>query len=255
MCLRWVWVWRTAGQSRSVHKSQGAVRQVSGRQTEYFKLIAGDTFSNSIVDGIDISWAGRNVPTRWWLKQYWSILSFFTRTAASTLVAVRKKIERSLTNTGAEKNWKRLTVRYSTVQAYGRALCSNRRAVAGACICPFTLHVIGAHMPRYTKCFHWVNTDSTRYAAWVGHTADIWAYAYYFHQNAALTQPYWLANPPSEQDVFSVPTIHYWVAQTPKWALRLTKAVRWCAGFSCKSTPLITKTGSGKRECSRAICG
>jgi len=46
-----------AGASRSVHKSQGAgTPSVAGVQNEYFRLVDGDPFTNSIFDGIDITW-------------------------------------------------------------------------------------------------------------------------------------------------------------------------------------------------------
>jgi LmbE family N-acetylglucosaminyl deacetylase len=46
-----------AGMSRSVHKSQGAgTPSVPGIQTEYFRLVDGDSISASLFDGIDITW-------------------------------------------------------------------------------------------------------------------------------------------------------------------------------------------------------
>jgi len=46
----------------------------------------------------------------------------------------------------------------------------------------------------------------------------------YIPSNAALTQPYWLANP-FGADVFSVPNEHYWLALNTN-DFTLTKAVR-----------------------------
>lgn len=46
-----------AGISRSIHRSQGAgTPSVPGVQTEYFKLVAGDSLSESFFDGVDITW-------------------------------------------------------------------------------------------------------------------------------------------------------------------------------------------------------
>ena len=46
-----------AGISRSIHRSQGAgTPSTPGVQKEYFKLVAGDTLSESLFDGIDITW-------------------------------------------------------------------------------------------------------------------------------------------------------------------------------------------------------
>ncbi|MCD6065027.1 MAG: family deacetylase, partial [Flavipsychrobacter sp.] len=46
-----------AGISRSIHKSQGAgTPSTPGVQTEYFKHVAGEPMTNSLFDGIDISW-------------------------------------------------------------------------------------------------------------------------------------------------------------------------------------------------------
>lgn len=46
-----------AGISRSIHRSQGAgTRSVPGVQTEYFTLVDGKPFNNSIFDGIDTTW-------------------------------------------------------------------------------------------------------------------------------------------------------------------------------------------------------
>src|SRR5690606_28430192 len=46
-----------AGISRSTHRSQGAgTPSVPGIQKEYFSLVDGDTFNNSLFEGIDISW-------------------------------------------------------------------------------------------------------------------------------------------------------------------------------------------------------
>ena len=85
-----------AGQSRSIHKSQGAgTPSVPGMQLEYFKLTDGDSLSTSLFDGIDITWnrvdradIGAD------LKKIEDHFDFLHPDASiDALLAVRKKIE------------------------------------------------------------------------------------------------------------------------------------------------------------------
>ncbi len=184
------------GQSRSVHKSQGAgTPSVPGLQTEYFKLVAGDSFSTSIFDGIDITWGRVGRP---------DIGDDITKIAARfdflhpdasipALLAVRKKIE-----TVADIYW-----RAEKLDEINRAIlhcagvmtelyAKQPQAVRGEKL-PFTLRIIGrSAFPVTVKGIRWGNEDTVMNMRLTCDTLQTIEHTITISADATLTQPYWL---------------------------------------------------------------
>lgn len=84
-----------AGISRSIHKSQGAgTAQSIGEQKEYFELVAGSTFQNSIFDDINTSWAKVGYPEIG--DQIQQVLGKFNFTNPSTSISSLLKIRQEI---------------------------------------------------------------------------------------------------------------------------------------------------------------
>jgi LmbE family N-acetylglucosaminyl deacetylase len=198
-----------AGQSRSVHKSQGAgTPSVPGVQTEYFKLVDGDTLSQSLFDGIDITWGrvGRpDIGTD--LRQIEQQFDFKNPAASMpALLAVRNKII-----TVKDDFW-----RTQKMDEINRAIldCSGLMAelyakqpqsVAGATL-PFTLHVIArSQAPVILSAIHWGSADTAMNFTLPHDTLVTFEHAISIPSAEPVTQPYWLSQPHVENDMFTIP--------------------------------------------------
>lgn len=198
-----------AGQSRSIHKSQGAgTPSVPGMQLEYFKLTDGDTLSMSLFDGIDITWnrvdrsdIGAD------LKKIEDHFDFLHPDASiDALLAVRKKIE-----TVTDAYW-----RTTKLQELDEVLldCSGfmaelytkqPQAVCGATL-PFTLHIIArSHTAVMLNSINWSNSDSTTHLRISFDTLLTFEHKIGIPTNEPFTQPYWLSAPHAMGDMYSIP--------------------------------------------------
>ncbi|HRO42277.1 MAG TPA: PIG-L family deacetylase [Flavipsychrobacter sp.] len=198
-----------AGISRSIHRSQGAgTPSTPGVQKEYFSLVAGDTMTNTLFDGIDITWNRVGKPEIG--EEIERILDAynFNKPAESlpALLQLRKRIAVVKDNYWRKQKLKELD--QAIVHATGfmaEATTTSPQTVAGAEV-PYTLKVIARssvgvsvtalnnsdkesllHIPKLKK-------DSL-YS--ISRTLNIPA-------NQAITQPYWLINNYGEAQ-FSVP--------------------------------------------------
>lgn len=209
-----------AGQSRSVHKSQGAgTPSVPGVQTEYFKLIAGDTLTESLYDGIDMTWNRVGAPEIGADLKKIEDQYDFRRPEASlpALIAVRKKIA-----VVKDEYWRRekleevdkviLDCTGLMVELYAK----QPQAVKGA-VLPFTLHVIArsGKIPVLLNGIQWGNGDTATSLRLPQDTLLTFEHTITIPADAPLTQPYWLARPRTERDMFSAPDSLLGFPETP----------------------------------------
>jgi LmbE family N-acetylglucosaminyl deacetylase len=198
-----------AGISRSLHKSQGAgTPSVAGVQQEYFALVAGDTMTNSLFDGIDITWNRVGRPEigeaiEDILKHY-----DFNDPAGSlpALLDLRKAIK-----SVKSKHWRTVKLKeldQAILNASGlmaEATTTVPQAVAGQTV-PYSLRIITrSGLPVSLKASAYADEDSTLLAKDM--TADslyVFDRTYSIPKEQPLTQPYWMINPPLN-DLFSVP--------------------------------------------------
>jgi len=191
-----------AGQSRSVHKSQGAgTPSTPGIQTEYFKLVDGEPFSNSLFDGIDITWGRvgrkdigddlRTIADRF----------DFRRPDASipALLAVRKKIAEV-----SDKYWR--TQKLKDIDAIildcagfmAELFAKQPQAVAGDRL-GFILRVIARAQASVTlKTVNWTGDDTTANMNINADTLVTFEHNITIPANSPDTEPYWLSMPHKE---------------------------------------------------------
>lgn len=198
-----------AGQSRSIHKSQGAgTPSVPGVQTEYFKLVAGDTLTQSLFDGIDITWGRVGRPDIGSDLQQIERTFDFRHPASSipALLAVRSKIL-----TVKDDYWRKqklgeidrtiLDCSGFMAELYAR----QPQSVAGA-VLPFTLHVIArCETPVTLRDIRWTGADTTMNFVIPSDTLVTLEHSIQVPADEPITQPYWLAAPRTMRDMFSVP--------------------------------------------------
>lgn len=189
-----------AGQSRSIHKSQGAgTPSVAGVQQEYFKLVAGDSISQSLFDGIDISWnrVGRKDIGAAIDK---IIAAFDYRRPANSIPALlelRKQIvtvKDDFWRTEKLRDLDALILHCSGIMA--EAVTRQPQSVAGATL-PFTLNIIArsGNTPVQVMGVKWLNRDSTMDLALTNDQLYAFTHTVELPDNAPLTEPYWLSHP------------------------------------------------------------
>ena len=198
-----------AGLSRSMHKSQGAgTPSVPGVQTEYFKLVDGDTLSNSLFDGIDITWGrvGRaDIGAD--LKDIIDQFDFKHPDASlPALFAVRKKIEGVKDEYWRMQKLKEIDQTILDCTGLMAELYTKQpQAVRGSTL-PFTLHVIArSHTPVSISGINFGAIDTAvnmripfDTLLTIEHTVSIPA-------DEPYTQPYWLETPHNGKDIFNIP--------------------------------------------------
>ena len=198
-----------AGLSRSVHKSQGAgTPSVPGVQTEYFKLVAGDSISSSLFDGIDITWGrvGR-ADIGEDLKHVAENFDYkHPDESIPALLDIRKKIM-----TVKDDYWrneklgeiKKLILDCSGFMA--ELYTKQPQAVRGAKL-PFTLHIIArSHTPVIVTRVSMGSHDTVANIRISMDTLMTFEHAAMIPADAPITQPYWLAQAHPDKDLFAIP--------------------------------------------------
>jgi LmbE family N-acetylglucosaminyl deacetylase len=198
-----------AGMSRSVHKSQGAgTPSVPGVQTEYFKMVDGDSLSNSLFDGIDITWNRVDKPDIGNdLKDIEDHYDFLHPDASiPALLAVRKKIE-----TVTDAYWRKQKLQeidktiLDCTGLMAELYTKQPQATAGA-VLPFTLHIIArSHTPVMLHAIQWGNGDTAANMRISMDTLHSFDHTIAIPANTPLTQPYWLSRPHAESDMYAIP--------------------------------------------------
>ena len=198
-----------AGISRSVHKSQGAgTPSVPGIQTEYFKLVNGDSITTSLFDGIDITWGRVQRPDIGADLKAIAEGFDFEHPGASipALIALRKKIatvKDEYWRTQKLKDIDKTILDCSGIMA--ELYAKVPQAVAGAAL-PFTLHIIARpETPVLLTGMSWGNGDTTINKALPADTLLNIEHTVMIPAGAPVTQPYWLAKPHTQFSLFTVP--------------------------------------------------
>jgi LmbE family N-acetylglucosaminyl deacetylase len=198
-----------AGLSRSVHKSQGAgTPSVPGVQTEYFKLVDGDTLSESLFDGIDITWGRVNRADIG--KDIQEVLEQFNYNhpdeSLPALLAIRKKIE-TVDNTywRTEKLQELDKIILHCSGLLAELYTKPQQTVAGATL-PFTLHVIArSHVPVRLKAIHWPGADSILNLKINNDSLFAFEHNITIPASTPITQPYWLSQPSTSPAYYAIP--------------------------------------------------
>ena len=198
-----------AGLSRSLHKSQGAGTQsVAGIRTEYFAHVAGEPAKATLFDDVVKTWTSEgNADIDLALDKIISAFNFNNPDLSlPALLALRKKIM-ALKDTEVKKDKIKSLDRIilSCAGFMGEVVTNQAEAVAGDDY-NFRLNLISrAVNPVILENVQWLSQSenfnrelSKDSLITIEHTIQIPA-------DAALTEPYWLAKPPTNAGTFSVP--------------------------------------------------
>jgi len=198
-----------AGLSRSVHKSQGAgTASVPGVQKEYFKLVDGDSLSNSLFDGIDTTWGRVGRPDIG--DDLQKIIAHYDflhpDLSLAGLLAVRKKISEVKDNYWREEKMEEINKTILDCTGLLAELYAKQpQAVRGA-VLPFTLHVIArSNIPMRLVSIDWSNGDTATNMQLPDDVLLTFDHAIAIPGDAPYTQPYWLSMLHPEKDMFSIP--------------------------------------------------
>lgn len=198
-----------AGISRSIHRSQGAgTPSTPGIQTEYFKLVAGDSLSASLFDGIDITWGRVDRPeigekTEQILKRFQ-----FNNPEKSlpALLELRKEIE-----TVKNKYWRTQKLQeldQAILHCSGlmlEAYAAQPEATRGSKL-PFTLRVISrSAIPVQISNIQWPDADSSTSIVLKRDTLLSITHTVKIPDSAEYTEPYWMKYPNANAGQFDIP--------------------------------------------------
>ena len=200
-----------AGASRSVHKSQGAgTPSVPGVQTEYFKLVDGEPVTESLFDGIDITWGrvGRkDIGDD--LKVILKAFNFRHPDASiPALLTLRKKI---CTVKDAYWRMEKLAeldkVILDCTGFMAELYAKQPQAVAGTTV-PFTMQVIArSATPVTLQSITWVGEEKTVIEKNINNDSLIkYEHNITIPESTPITEPYWLSETPKNPGAFSIPS-------------------------------------------------
>ncbi len=198
-----------AGISRSIHRSQGAgTPSTPGIQTEYFKLVAGDSLSASLFDGIDITWGRVDRPEIG--DRIEQILKRFQfnhpEKSLPALLELRKEIE-----TVKNKYWRTQKLQeldQVILHCSGlmlEAYTAHPEATRGSKL-PFTLRVISrSGIPVQISNIQWPDADSSTSIALKRDTLLSLTHTVKIPDSAEYTEPYWMKYPNTNAGQFNIP--------------------------------------------------
>lgn len=198
-----------AGISRSIHRSQGAgTPSTPGVQAEYFKLVDGENFSNSIFDGIDITWGRVGRPGIGdTIAQVMKDFDFKHPDASlDALINLHKQIE-----TVEDTYWRKqkleelegIILHCSGLMA--EAVTKQPEAIRGATL-PFTLRVIARSSKAVRiKSISWPDADSVVNIKLQGDTLMSLTHDVKLSAELPVTQPYWMEMPGKDAGHFAIP--------------------------------------------------
>jgi len=198
-----------AGLSRSQHKSQGAgTPNVPGVQTEYFKLVDGDSLSASLFDGIDITWNRVSRPDIG--KDIDDIVSDFDfkhpDESLPALLEVRKKIETVTDEYWRKEKLEELDRVILDCSGFMAELYTKQPQAVDGAVLPFTLHVIArSHTAVSLRNVEWAGQDTTINASIKGDTLLSFDHTITIPANTPFTEPYWLSKPGENPGMFTIP--------------------------------------------------
>lgn len=199
-----------AGISRSIHRSQGAgTPSTPGVQKEYFKLVAGDSLSTSLFDGIDITWNRVNRPDIGVFIE--NILKRYDynrpENSLEDLLILRKEI--SNISDAYWRKQKLAEVDNIILQCTGfmaELYTAQPQAIAGADI-PFTLRMVSrANIPVRIKNINWINSDTSMNMRMKFDSLYSFTRSIHIPENTPVTEPYWMIDPSTDIAHFNIPS-------------------------------------------------
>jgi LmbE family N-acetylglucosaminyl deacetylase len=201
-----------AGISRSIHKSQGAgTPSVPGIQTEYFKVVKGDSITNSIFDGIDITW--NRVNRKDIGDDIQAILNEYDfkhpEKSLPALLDLRKEIATVNDKYWREQKLKELDEAILHAAGIMAEFVTRQQpeAVAGETL-PFTLNIISrADVSVRIKNINWLNADSATNIKLGKDTLLSLAHTVKIPDNAWVTEPYWIGESNETKDQYPISDI------------------------------------------------
>ncbi len=199
-----------AGQSRSIHRSQGAgTPSIPGVQTEYFDLVAGDEMSNSLFDGIDITWNRVDRPDI--DKKIEVILDEFSfkrpERSLPALLALRKDIKKVTNEFWRKQKLAEIETIILHCSGFMAEVYTKQPTTVAGTTLPFTLKIISrAGLPTSIKSIDWLNNDVSNTTVkfksdsliTIDHDITIPA-------NVGPTEPYWLVSTSLDKGNYIIP--------------------------------------------------
>ncbi len=200
-----------AGASRSVHKSQGAgTPSVPGVQTEYFKLVDGEPVTESLFDGIDITW--NRVGRKDIGDDLKAILKGFNfrhpDASIPSLLSLRKKI-----CTVKDEYWRMEKLAeldkiiLDCTGFMAELYAKQSQTVAGTTL-PFTLQVIArSATPVTLESISWMGEEKTNVDKRINNDSLIkYEHNILVPESTPNTEPYWLLESAKTPGAFSIPS-------------------------------------------------
>lgn len=197
-----------AGQSRSIHKSQGAgTPSVPGMQIEYFKLVDGDTLTTSLFDGIDITWnrVGRpDIGTD--IQKVIDKYDFMHPDASlPALLAVRKKIAAVSDDYWRKQKLAEIDQLILDCTGLMIELYTKQPQTAAGATLPFTLRMIArSHTPVKVTGIRWGYADTVMDQRLSFDTLLTFEHMLNLPAKEPATEPYWLASAPFSPAMYSI---------------------------------------------------
>ncbi|NIF04817.1 PIG-L family deacetylase [Chryseobacterium sp. Tr-659] len=198
-----------AGLSRSLHKSQGAGTQsVAGIRTEYFTNVSGEPAKATLFDGVVKSWTSQgNADIDQSLDKIISAFNFNNPDLSlPALLALRKKV---IALKDADLKRDKLqsldNIILSCAGFMGEVVTNQAEAVAGDHY-NFRLNLISrASDPVVLENVKWLEQSENFNKKLSKDSLITLQHDIQIPADAALTEPYWLAKPPTNAATFSVP--------------------------------------------------
>jgi LmbE family N-acetylglucosaminyl deacetylase len=200
-----------AGISRSIHKSQGAgTPSTPGIQTEYFKLVDGDSLSKSLFDGIDITWGRVNRKDIGDdLKQIVKDYNFkHPEESLPALLTLRKKVTTVTDDYWRTQKLEELdNVILHCAGIMAELFAKQPEAVAGGTL-PFTLRVVSrADVPVMLEKIQWPGGDTVTNVAMANDSLKTIEKTITIPANTQPTEPYWLSKAAKDAGHYTIPEI------------------------------------------------
>lgn len=198
-----------AGISRSIHRSQGAgTPSTPGVQTEYFKLVAGDSLSASLFDGIDITWGRVNRPEIG--EHIDAILKGFDfnhpEKSLRKLLAVREEIETVKNNYWRTQKLKELDALILHCSGLMAEVYTKQAEATRGEVLAFTLRIIArTDVPVKLNNIKWLQTDSSANMRLGKDSLYSFERKIRIPEDAAYAEPYWLIDGKNDNGHFKVP--------------------------------------------------
>lgn len=198
-----------AGLSRSLHKSQGAGTQsVAGIKTEYFSHVLGEPAKATLFDGVAKTWTSQgNADIDQSLDNIISAFNFNEPDKSlPSLLVLRKKIMALKDADLKSDKLKSIDhIILSCAGFMGEAVTNQAEAVAGDKH-NFKLNLIArTENPVVLENVKWLNQSESFNKKLSKDSLITIQHEIQIPADAALTEPYWLAKPPTNAATFSVP--------------------------------------------------